>query len=224
MNRIPAQRVLVYGASGHGKVVADILRASYIEVAGFIDDDFRSATCEILGLEVLGNRDWLADSAKSGPVAVALGIGDNSARQKVAQNCMAGGIALVTAIHPAATVAPSAQIGSGAVVMAAAVINPDAQVGAGAIINTGAIVEHDCRVGDFAHLSPKAAMGGCAQLGNLSWLGIGATIIHGVKVGAGTIIGAGAAVVRDIPDDVIAVGVPARVRRKLNERDAAIER
>jgi sugar O-acyltransferase (sialic acid O-acetyltransferase NeuD family) len=211
-------RIFVYGASGHGKVVADILIARGVTVAGFIDDYAKLGSHEVLGLKVLGNSGWLAEQAKSGSVAVALGIGDNFERQRVANSCIGWHIQLLTAIHPFAVVAASARVSSGVVVMASSVINPDAQIGTGAIVNTGAIIEHDCQVGDFAHLSPNAAMGGCAQLGSLSWLGMGASIIHGVNVGSNTIVGAGAVVVRDLPDDVVAVGVPASIRRHLRDK------
>ena len=216
--------IFVYGASGHGKVVADILLARGIGVAGFVDDNAQLGSIDVLGLPVLGNGNWLTEQAKSRSIGVALGIGDNYARQTVAKRCIASHIQLLAAVHPFAVVAPSARVSPGVVIMAASVINPDAQIGTGAIVNTGAIVEHDCRVGDFAHLSPNAAMGGCAQLGSLSWLGIGATIIHGVTVGAGTIIGAGAVVVHDVPDEVVATGVPARVRRHFCNKKDAIER
>lgn len=220
MSQVPPNyRVFVYGASGHGKVVADILLAGRVAIAGFIDDGLHTQSDEILGLKVLGDGNWLATQAKSGSVAAVLGIGDNSARQKVARRCAEAAIMLISAVHPSSVLAPSARIGVGAVVMAGTVINPDAEVGTGAIINTGAIVEHDCRVGDFAHLSPNAAMGGCARLGSLSWLGIGATIIHGVTVGSNTIVGAGAVVVRDLPDEVVAIGVPARIHRYLSSHE-----
>ncbi len=210
-------KVLVYGASGHGKVVADILWALGIEVAGFIDDD-PAKSGELLGLPILGNGIWLAEHAARQKVRVALGIGDNFARQLVMDRCHSAGVELLTAVHPSATIAPSAKLGSGTVVMAQAAINPDAVIGQGVIINTGAIVEHDCRIGDFAHLSPKAAIGGNGTVGNFAWLGIGCTVIHGVDVGAGSMIGAGATVVRDIGEWVVAMGTPARVSREIKRR------
>jgi sugar O-acyltransferase (sialic acid O-acetyltransferase NeuD family) len=209
--------IFVYGASGHGKVVADILLSRRVSVAGFIDDAAPTYSAEILGLTVLGDGNWLFQEAKSRKVLVALGIGDNAARRRIAERCMGSGVELFTAVHSSAVVAPSAHLSPGVVVMAAAVVNPDAHIGVGAIINTAAIVEHDCRVGDFAHLSPNAAMGGGARLGSLSWLGIGATIIHGVNVGSGTMIAAGAVVISDIPDRVVAMGIPARVHRYCSE-------
>lgn len=224
MTQIPRNcRIFVYGASGHGKVVADILLARGIAVAGFIDDNAQPDSNEILGLKVLGDGNWLVEQAKLGSVSVALGIGDNFARQKVAKRCIACHIQLLTAVHPFTVVAASARVSPGVAIMAASVINPDAQIGTGVIVNTGAIVEHDCQVGDFAHLAPNAAMGGCAQLGSLSWLGIGATIIHGVTVGSGTIVGAGAVVVHDIPDGVVAIGVPARIRRQVSNLEETSE-
>ena len=211
--------IFVYGASGHGKVDADILLTRGIRVAGFVDDKAQPGSIDVLGLAVLGNSNWLAEQAKSRSIGVALGIGDNYARQTVAKRCIACQVQLLAAVHPFTSVAASARIEPGVVVMAGSVINPNAKIGTGAIVNTGAIVEHDCHVGDFAHLSPNAAMGGCAQLGSLSWLGIGATIIHGVSVGSRTIVGAGAVVVRDLPDEVVAMGVPARIRRPLSGRE-----
>ena len=206
--------VIVYGASGHGKVVADILQARGIQVEGFVDDDILKAG-EVLGLKILGDGKWLVEQAASRPVAVALGIGDNFARRVVLERCIAAGARLLTPVHPSATIARSAILSPGAVVMAQAVINADAVIGRGAIINTGAIVEHDCRVGDFAHLSPKTAIGGQAQVGDFSWLGIGSVVIHGVNVGAGSIVGAGATVVRDIGNWVVAIGTPAHILRDI---------
>lgn len=214
----PASRsIFVYGASGHGKVVADALLTQGIHLAGFIDDAVPADSAEILGLKIVGDGRWLFQQGKRGKVSVALGIGDNAARRRISEKCMDAGVELLTAVHSSAVVAPSAQLSPGVVVMAAAVVNPDAYIGMGAIINTASVVEHDCRVGDFAHLSPNATMGGGARLGSLSWLGMGATIIHGVTVGSGTMIAAGAVVVSDIPDQVVAMGIPARVRRRCSE-------
>lgn len=211
--------VFVYGASGHGKVVADILLTQRISVAGFIDDAAPTNSADILGLKVLGDGNWFFQEAerRNRRAVAALGIGDNAARRRIAERCVEAGVELLTAVHSSAVVALSAHLSPGVVVMAAAVVNPDAHIGTGAIINTAAIVDHDCRVGDFAHVAPNATMGGGARLGGLSWLGMGANIIHGVTVGSGTIIGAGAVVVRDIPDQVVAMGIPACVRRRRSE-------
>lgn len=197
--------LVVFGAGGHGKVVADILLASGLAVTGFLDDG-RAPDTTVLGLPVLGPAAWLA----SNRARVALGVGDNRARAAVAEACEAAGATLVTAIHPRAVVSPSARVDIGAVVMALAVVNPDAVVARGAIVNTAAVIEHDCVVGAFAHVSPNAAMAGNSRLGTFAHLGIGAAMLPGTSVGDGTIVGGGALVSRDLPGAVVARGVPAR--------------
>jgi len=209
-------RLFVYGASGHGKVVADILlRSNTASFEGFIDDCESLVGTQLLDLPVVGTGRYLQEQAAKHNVAIALGIGDNTIRQKISERCQVLGIQLATAIHPKAVVAPSATIGIGTVVMAGAAINPDARIGAGVIVNTGAVVEHDVVIGDYAHLSPNAATGGGSSLGALSHLGLGAVILPLVSVGSSTIVGAGAVVNRDLPGGVVAVGVPARVHRTL---------
>lgn len=211
-----SRRVFVYGASGHGKVVGDILLAlKEGDFVGFIDDRTETHGRKVLGLPVFGNGEWLELQAKKGLVAVALGVGDNLARRRLTEKCLAWGAELMTLVHPTVSVSTSAYLGAGTVVMAHATINPDAKTGTGVIVNTAAVVEHDCDIGDFAHVAPNAVMGGASRLGTLSQLGIGAVVIQCVHIGANTIIGAGAVVVRDIPDRVVAVGVPARIHRNL---------
>ena len=211
-----ARKIVVYGASGHGKVVGDILLArGEANFVGFVDDNSEFRGTKILGFPVLGNGDWLQQEAKQIQLAVALGVGDNFVRKRIAERCVAWGAEVVTLVHPTASVSASARLGTGTVVMAHATINPDAKTGRGVIINTSAVVEHDVDIGDFAHVAPNAAMGGASRLGNLSQLGIGAVVIQGVSIGACTIVGGGAVAVRDIPDRVVAIGVPARIHRTL---------
>jgi sugar O-acyltransferase (sialic acid O-acetyltransferase NeuD family) len=203
--------VVVYGSGGHGKVVADaVLATPGWELVGFLDDRAQAGT-RLLGCEVLGGGDLLADLAAQ-ETSVALGVGANAARQQVFERCVAAGIAVVTVVHPSATVSPSATLGPGVVVLAQAAVNPDAALGDGALVNTSAVVEHDCRIGAFAHLSPRAALGGAAQVGARAHLGLGAVVLPGISVGADSVVGAGAVVVRDLPSGITAVGVPARIR------------
>ncbi len=201
--------VVVFGASGHGKVVCEILTASGVVVLGFVDDEPSRTGTTLLGLPVLGTSAWLEGKQAE----VALGVGDNLARERVVERIIRAGGTLRTAIHPHASVSPSAIVGDGTAVMARAVINADASLGRAVIVNTAAVIEHDVVVGDFAHVSPNATMGGGARLGRSSQLGIGGTMLPRVCVGDMTIVGGGAVVPRDLPANVIAMGVPARVTR-----------
>lgn len=204
------RKLVVYGCGGHGKVVADIAQSRGLAIAGFVDDSVPEGE-RVLGLVILGGAGWL--EAHGSEVTVALGIGDKHARQRVYQLCATLGMPVATLIHPHATVAASARIGAGVVIMAQAVVNPDARIEEGAIINSGAVVEHDCEIGAFAHLAPNATLGGAVRIGALAHVGLGASVLPGKSIGDDAMVGAGAVVLTDIPPGVVAVGVPARVRR-----------
>ncbi len=209
-------RIYVYGASGHGKVVLDILLAQReTNFIGFIDDAPELQGRTVLGVPVLGNGDWLYQQTEKDKLVVALGVGDNATRQRLAEKCAAWGAEFATLVHPTAWVSVSARLGTGTVVMAHATINADAKIGNGVIVNTAAVIEHEAEIGDYSHIAPNAVIGGASRLGALSQLGTGAVVAPCASIGRGTIIGAGSVVVRDIPDRVVAFGVPARVRRNL---------
>ena len=217
---VKLKTIYVYGAGGHGRMVADVLRAARRPPAGFLDDS--ACRCQLpLDLPVLDARQWMSRIEACEGIGVALGIGDNRARQEVSDLCRCRGFKIVTAVHPTAVLSPAARIGLGTVVMPLAAVNADACLGSGVIVNTGAVVEHDCIVGEYAHIAPNAVLGGSARVGSFSLLGLGAAVLPGVNVGSRSIIGAGAVVVRDIPDDVVAMGVPARVLKTLCSRASA---
>jgi len=216
------RRIFVYGAGGHGKVVADILVSKgHSEFAGFVDDREELRDTKVLGFPVFGNGEWLRQETLNSCVVVALGVGENRSRQLLMERCSHWGIEILTLVHPAATVARTALLGPGTVVMAGAIINPEAKVGAGVIVNTGAVVEHDIEIGDYAHVAPNAAMGGASRLGAFSHLGLGAVVLQCVSIGSHTIVGAGAVVVENLPNQVVAIGIPARIHRRL-EREAFV--
>ncbi len=195
-------------------MVADIALACGLAVEGFLDDRVPEGK-RVFDLPILGGRAWL--EVRRSDVSVALGIGENRARCRIYKLCERLGMTPVSLIHPTAAVAASAQVGAGVVVMARAVINPDARVANGAIINSGAIVEHDCEIGAFAHLSPNATLGGAVRIGALAHLGLAVSVLPGKTVGEEAVVGAGAVVIADVPPRVVAVGVPARVQRQLEE-------
>jgi acetyltransferase EpsM len=206
----------IWGAAGHAKVVADIVRCEgRCAVVGFLDNinpDRKNA--EFCGAKILGGMEALRYLYEEGVRGLIIAFGDCEARLKLARLAKEHGFILATAIHPRAVIANSTEVGEGTVVAAGAVINPGAVVGANVIINTAATVDHDCLLEDGVHIGPGAHIGGHCRVGRAAWIGIGATVIDGISVGAGTIIGAGAVVVRNIPENVIAYGVPARVMRK----------
>jgi sugar O-acyltransferase (sialic acid O-acetyltransferase NeuD family) len=200
-------RVVVFGAGGHGRVVADIVRACGWKLEGFLDDDPKN-NVPVLGSPVFVADEWLGSGADCG---LALGVGDNRAREAVAKRIRKMGATLVSAIHPSAVISASAQVGEGVVMMPGAVLNSGCRVGEGAIINTGAVVEHDVQVGRYAHVSSNSTAGGGAQIGDYSLIGLAATVLPGRRVGNGCIIGAGALVAEHVQDGQLAYGVPERV-------------
>jgi UDP-N-acetylbacillosamine N-acetyltransferase len=196
-------------------VVADIvrLRGDY-EIVGFIDDvNPERAGSKFGGADVLGGRERLEHLRQDGVGYLLLGFGNCEARLELARLVREKGFRLATAVHPSAVVAADAVIGAGTVVAAGAVINPGATIGENVIVNTCASVDHDCRVEDGAHVCPGVRLAGNVFVGRAAWVGIGATVVDRTRIGSGAIIGAGAVVVDDMPDGVVARGVPARVIR-----------
>lgn len=199
-------RIVIVGAGGQGAIVADMLRG---QAAGFVDDAPRIAGTTVLGLPVFGAIDALREIEHD---AVIVAIGDNHARRALTERLVAAGERMATAVHPFTSIAPSATIGEGSMISAGALVTPRANVGRGVLLNTRSSIDHDSVIGDFAHVGPGATIGANVCLGDETLIAAGATVASGIRVGARTTIGAGAVVVRDIGDDVIAFGVPARVR------------
>ncbi len=213
-----ARRLLLWGSSGHARVVADIVRSTgEFEIAALLDDQHperRGQTA--FGVPIAGGRQQLPALKSRGIGHLIVAIGDCATRDRLAGVALEQGFELATAIHGRAVVAPSATVGAGSVVAAAAVINPDARVGRNCIINTSASVDHDCVIGDAAHVGPGVHIGGGTEVGRGVWLGIGATLIDHIRIGAGSIVGAGSVVTRDVPEGVVVYGVPARIIRAVD--------
>lgn len=192
----------LYGASGHGKVIKEIIESLHQTVEGFIDDN--PNINELSGLPV--------KHAVAANDEVIVSIGVNATRKKVAERleCKFTN----AAIHAKAIVSDSAQVQEGTVVMAGAIVNAEAHIGRHCIINTGASVDHECHLGDYVHVAPHATLCGQVQVGEGTLIGVGASVIPCVKIGKWCVIGAGAAIVEDVPDYSTVVGVPGRVVKK----------
>jgi len=210
------ESIIIWGAGGHARVVADIIRrVGELTVAGFIDDVHPERAGECFeGAQILGARDALGPAHANGVSRLIVAFGNGDARADAARFAIESGFVLASAVHPSAVIAASATIGAGTVIAANVVVNPATTIGENVILNTSCSVDHDCSVGSFAHVAPGARLAGYVRVGDGSWVGIGAVVTDGRSIGARSIIGAGAVVVSDIPDGVVAYGVPARVMRR----------
>jgi len=207
--------LLIYGASGHAKVVLDAaLSCPGFHVVGLLDDNPSLHGKAIWDVPILGGFAELERQQGSGALLV-LAVGANDTRQKLAKRVAHLGYPFATVVHPSAQVGRGVVLGAGTVVMAGVAINADTQVGAHAIVNTGAMIDHDSVIGDFAHISPGAHLPGEVRVGTLVLVGVGASVIPRISIGEGAIVGAGAVVVKDVPPWVVVAGVPARVIREL---------
>lgn len=193
-------RLIIIGASGHGKVVADIAIKSGYEDILFLDDDEKIKECA--GFPVVGKVKQAEDMTDDKFVA----IGNARIREHI-QKRLHGVVSLV---HPDATISRRVTLGVGTVVMAGAVINSDTVIGDGCIINTGASVDHDCKIADYAHISVGAHIAGTCSIGKRTWIGAGATVSNNIQIPDDCMIGAGAVVVSDTKQSGTYVGCPAK--------------
>jgi len=210
------QKLVIWGASGHALVVADIIRLlNAYQIIGMIDDmNPGRAGLEFAGYEVLGGRETLDNLWERQVRTMIVGFGNCRRRIQVARFLRERGFRLATAVHPRATVAADISIGDGSVIVAGSVVNPAAAVGENVIINTGSSVDHECVIGDGVHIAPGVHLAAGVTVERCSWVGIGSVVKEGVHIGSDVMIGAGSVVLHDIPDGALAYGVPARVVRQ----------
>lgn len=202
--------IFIFGASGHAKVVADCVeKENRWRIAALVDDDSSLWGKEIVGYPVSGGMDEVPGLIAAGVRRCIVAIGSNPARAAVAAKLAGLGAVLVTSVHPAATVARSANLGAGTVLMAGCVVNSDSRVGENVILNTGATVDHDCLIGDGAHIGPGAHVCGGVTVGDGSLIGVGASVIPLRRIGRSATVGAGSAVIADVADGDTVAGVPA---------------
>lgn len=194
------KKLVIIGASGHGKVIADIAVKNGYKNIVFLDDNADIKECA--GFPVIGKT----EEAKNIDADKIVAIGNAKIRERI-QRELDG---VVTLIHPSAVISRRVEIGNGSVVMAGAVINSDAIIGRGCIINTGASVDHDCKIEDYVHVSVGTHVAGTVEIGKRTWVGAGVTVSNNVNIARNCMIGAGAVVIKDIDKSGTYIGVPAR--------------
>ena len=194
--------VILYGASGHGKVIVDILKCNQDQVLYILDDNPKEPSIMDVEIKNAGALDFKMVHN------LIISIGNNRIRKELSLkfDCI-----FFTAVHPKATIASSSKLGAGTVVMAGAVINAGAKIGTHCIINTGTIIEHDCVLENYVHVSPAVALAGGIKIGEGTHVGINATVIQNVHIGKWVTVGAGAVVLEDVPDFAVVVGNPAKI-------------
>jgi sugar O-acyltransferase (sialic acid O-acetyltransferase NeuD family) len=201
--------LLIVGAGGHGKVVADTA-----EITGQWDKivfaDVLYPELSVAGYWpiVIDSKQLLTDKADFSDFVVA--IGDNATRYKLQLELTTAGLNPVNIIHPNAIISRYVEMGKGCVIFAGAVINVDTTIGDACIINTAATIDHDCTLGDSVHISPGVNLAGQVKVDDFSWIGIGASVKQLVTLGKEVVLGAGAVAINEIPDGITAIGIPAK--------------
>lgn len=196
-------RLIIVGAGGHGRVIADNAYKNGYKDIKFVDDSAKGVSG---GFEIIGTTCDI-EKLNDGKTDFVIGVGDNEVRKKISEEF---NINWVKLIHPSAQIAIDATIGEGTVVMAGAVLNAGAKVGSHCIINTNSIIEHDNVIEDFVHISPGVSLGGTVRVGEKTHIGIGATVINNINICSDCIIGAGAVVISHIAKSGTYVGVPVK--------------
>jgi len=199
--------MILYGASGHGKVIAEIAEELQVPIRGFVDGN--RTIKEIIGYNVIAN------SAELLVGDAVISIGNNKIRKKIAENNLH--LNYCCLVSPRSNISKRITMGAGTVVMMGVTINSSVTIGEHCIINTNASVDHDCIIHDYVHISPNVGLAGNVEIGEGTHVGIGSTVIQGIKIGKWCTIGAGAVVIKDVPDYAVVVGNPAKII-KYNEK------
>jgi len=207
-----AHPFLILGAGGHARVVADLLLCQNWQIVGFLDPDTSLWETDWRGVPVLGGDEKLTRyPAHTHDLVNGVGsIGCPELRRAVFERYREAGYNFPYLVHTSATIAIDVNLGVGSQIMAGSVVQTGTVIGQNVIINTGACVDHDCCIGDHAHIAPGAIVCGGVRVGENAHVGTGATVIQGIKIGRNSFVAAGAVVIRDVPDDAIVAGVPAK--------------
>ena len=209
--------LLIIGAGGHGKVIADIASSMNVwDRIAFVDDKYPELKV-VLEWPVIGTINEF-NNFRDAFSHVFIAVGDNMVRKMIMEQVEREGGEVPVLIHPRAAVSRFAVVGAGTVVINQAAVNASAIIGKGCIINTGATVGHDCELGDFVHVAPGASIAGEAVIGDHSWIGMGSAVIEQVKVGKGVVVGAGSVVLKDVSNYQLIVGVPGKIVRNIEAK------
>ena len=206
--------LVVVGAGGLGRETVAWARRAGFDVVGFLDEDSDRQGDVVGGTPIVGGLGWLDGPGVDqfgGEVGCVVAIGSTRARRAVTATLAAAGHATTTVIDPAVVLGERVDIGRGAILCPGATVSVDARIGADTVVSVGCSVHHDDVVGAHVFIGPGVQLSGNVTIGDGAWVGIGASVVQGVTIGAGTTVGAGAVVVDDLPANVTAVGVPARI-------------
>lgn len=196
------KEVFLYGASGHSKVIIDILELLDISITSVFDDDVSKKT-------ILNYKVTSFNKSLDLKMPCIISIGNNNVRKKIVEKHSK--FKYITVAHPSAIIDKTVVLGKGIVVMSGVIINSSTKIGNHCIINTSASIDHDCKIGDYSHISPNATLCGNVTVGSLTHIGAGSVIIQGITIGNNVVIGAGSVIIKDVPNNSVVVGNPGKI-------------
>ena len=212
MNSKSETNVFIYGTGGHSLVVSEILKLQGINIAFYMDRKESITTDKFLDKPLISEEEFFNSQQHKIQNAV-IAVGNSQIREKITQKLEKHGIKLFTAIHPSAIISPTATIGAGSVICAGAIIGTKVTLGKNVIINTKASIDHECILENYVQVAPGAVLCGNVQVGSHTFIGAGSSIKENLSIGEHSVIAMGAAVIKDIPDQVLCAGIPAKIVR-----------
>ena len=203
--------LIIIGAGGHGKVVADTARASEIwQKISFLDDQYPEKN-DVIGFGIVGKLNEI-DNINKETTDIIVALGDNEKRLSLIQKYREQGYKLPDLIHPTAVISSSVEMNGATVIFPGAIVNAETNIGIGCIVNTAVSIDHDCVIKDGVHISPGSHLGGNVTVGRNTWIGVGTAVINNINIGDSVVVGAGSVVISNIEDNVVVYGVPAKVK------------
>jgi len=215
------RKVVVVGSGGFGREVIEIFKdcnkvMKEWDILGFVDDNLNLQNSKINGYPVLGNTDWLVDHAKEG-ISCVIATGNPKTKKKIAEKLEFGGVTFVSVIHPTVIMSEFVELGTDVIICAGSILTVNIKIGNHVLLNINCTVGHDAIIEDYCCIMPTVKINGNDHLYKGVYVGTGATFINDVSVGCWTTIGAGAVIVKDIPEKVLAVGLPAKPVKNLGD-------